>query len=195
MNYLAHAWLSFNKPEILAGNMISDYVKGKKRFDFDEGIQKGIMLHRNIDAFTDSHEITKKAKTFFKEAVGLYAGAFVDVVYDHFLAADTNEFSDDALLKFSLDTYATLENYKSIFPQRFERMLVYMKRDNWLYNYKTLNGVEKSFTGLMYRAKYLENSSQPFIAFVENYDALKNCYEVFAPVIKEFACHQLQNNQ
>ena len=62
MNYLAHAYLSFNEPEILVGNMISDFVKGKKRFDFSENIQKGIMLHRNIDTFTDEHEVTKKAK-------------------------------------------------------------------------------------------------------------------------------------
>jgi acyl carrier protein phosphodiesterase len=39
MNYLAHAYLSFNDPEILVGNMISDFVKGKKKFDFPLRIQ------------------------------------------------------------------------------------------------------------------------------------------------------------
>ncbi len=34
MNYLAHAYLSFGDPDILAGNMISDFVKGKKKFDY-----------------------------------------------------------------------------------------------------------------------------------------------------------------
>src|ERR1700744_5259410 len=94
MNYLAHAYLSFNQPEILVGNMISDFVKGKKRFDFNTTIQKGIALHRSIDTFTDDHAATKKAKEFLKPAVGLYAGAFIDVVYDHFLALDKNEFSN-----------------------------------------------------------------------------------------------------
>src|SRR5437868_2883707 len=95
MNFLAHAWLSFHQPEILVGNMISDFIKGKKRFDYIEAVQKGIMLHRNIDTFTDEHEATKQAKQFFKPAVGLYAGAFIDVAYDHFLANDTNEFSNE----------------------------------------------------------------------------------------------------
>ena len=40
MNFLAHAWLSFDVPEILAGNLISDFVKGKKKFEFASGIQK-----------------------------------------------------------------------------------------------------------------------------------------------------------
>jgi acyl carrier protein phosphodiesterase len=40
MNYLAHAYLSFNEPGILTGNMISDFVKGKRKYDYSEIIQK-----------------------------------------------------------------------------------------------------------------------------------------------------------
>ena len=109
MNYLAHAYLSFNHEEILVGNMISDFVKGKKKFDYSSGIQKGIALHRAIDAFTDTHKATHAAKQCFRPAVGLYAGAFLDVVYDHFLANDRNEFADDkALLLFTQNTYSSL---------------------------------------------------------------------------------------
>src|SRR5215471_10788786 len=101
MNYLAHAYLSFQQPAILVGNMISDFVKGKKKFDFDDEIQKGIHLHRLIDEFTDEHAVTKEAKQVFKPYVGLYAGAFIDVAYDHFLANDENEFSKDSLWLFA----------------------------------------------------------------------------------------------
>ncbi len=79
MNYLAHAYLSFNDPEILVGNMISDFVKGKKKFDYPTGIQAGIMLHRIIDTFTDNHPCTGKAKSF-SAPLRLYSGAFIDVV-------------------------------------------------------------------------------------------------------------------
>lgn len=193
MNYLAHAWLSFYQPEVLVGNMISDFVKGKKRFDFDERIQKGIMLHRSIDEFTDTHEATKKAKTFFKPAVGLYAGAFVDVAYDHFLAIDKNEFTNESLLNFSLLVYATLHQHQTILPERFAFMLPYMQRDNWLYNYKNLSGAERSFEGLTRRAKYLTESRTAFNCFKENYNELQNCYADFFPAVKSFAYNQLNN--
>ena len=85
--------------------MISDFVKGKKKFEFSQGIQKGISLHRAIDVFTDEHPATKEAKQYLKAAVGLYSGAFVDVVYDHFLASDEKEFSDSNLQTFSAQTY------------------------------------------------------------------------------------------
>ena len=187
MNYLAHAWLSFNQQEVLVGNMISDYVKGKKRYDFDVTIQKGIMLHRSIDAFTDEHETTKAAKQFFKPLVGLYAGAFIDVAYDHFLACDINEFTDESLLNFSLHTYAVLEKYKAVFPEKFARMFPYMQADNWLYNYRNLSGAEKSFAGLTRRAKYLEHNPKVFECFLENYEAIKHYYTLFFPSLKSFA--------
>ena len=66
MNFLAHAILSFNDPDILTGNMISDHVKGKSQYDFSPGIQKGIRLHRAIDRFTDLHPVTKAAKIYYR---------------------------------------------------------------------------------------------------------------------------------
>ena len=84
MNYLAHAYLSFGQPGVLTGNMISDFVKGKKKFDYPAEIRRGIALHRSIDQFTDTHAATREAKEVFRPAYRLYSGAFVDVVFDHF---------------------------------------------------------------------------------------------------------------
>ena len=94
MNYLAHAYLSFDDREILTGNIISDFVKGKKKFNYPSRIQAGIMLHRLIDNFTDEHAATREAKEFFRPHYRLYSGAFIDVVYDHFLATDETEFTE-----------------------------------------------------------------------------------------------------
>ena len=94
MNYLAHAYLSFEITDITVGNMISDFVKGKQKLDYPVAIQHGITLHRAIDSFTDSHAVTRQAKSFFKEDYGLYAGPLVDVVYDHFLANDPLRFPE-----------------------------------------------------------------------------------------------------
>jgi acyl carrier protein phosphodiesterase len=192
MNYLAHAYLSFNNDELLIGNMISDFVKGKKQFDFSPEIQKGIKLHRAIDAFTDEHAATKEAKTFLKPAVGLYSGAFVDVVYDHFLADDVNELNDTALMEFTSKTYKTLHTFYDVLPYRFQVVLPYMIEHNWLYNYKTPVGIQKSFGGIVHRAKYLQSSVAAFEAFNEHYLSLQKCYTDFFPSLKQFAAQQLQ---
>ncbi len=186
MNYLAHAYLSFNNPEILAGNMISDFIKGKKKFDYAENIQKGIMLHRAIDEFTDNHEVTKEAKQFFKPAYGLYAGAFMDVVYDHFLALDKNQFDNDDLEIFSQKTYLQLQTFEPVFPERFQKMFYFMRTQNWLDNYQYKEAIKNSFAGLVRRAKYMDNHEIAFQIFETNYNSLKNYYQIFFPQLKDF---------
>ena len=194
MNYLAHAYLSFQQPAILAGNMISDFVKGKKQFDYSPGIQKGIQLHRAIDNFTDTHPATQRLKIFFRPHYRLYAGAFTDVVYDYFLANDKNEFaSPEALRIFGATTYTMLGEYLPGLPANFQKMFVYMKAQDWLYNYREEWLIEKSFLGLERRAVYLKESGIAFTLFSGHIAEMQTCYDEFFPELKRFAIHQLQD--
>jgi acyl carrier protein phosphodiesterase len=187
MNYLAHAYLSFGHPDILVGNMISDYVKGRKKDDYPDAIRKGISLHRAIDAFTDTHAAVADAKTVFRKDYRLYSGAFVDIAFDHFLAVDPEEFSDGTLKNFAEKTYGLLEPYAPLFPDPFSRMFPYMRTQNWLYNYQFHQGVENSFGGLVRRAKYITESDTAFHLFERNYELLRSCYDRFFPDLKEYA--------
>ena len=61
MNYLAHFFLAYPDPELMAGGYLGDFVKGTlKDADFSPGVTLGIKLHRAIDAFTDSHSTVKE---------------------------------------------------------------------------------------------------------------------------------------
>ena len=187
MNLLAHAYLSFQQPHLLVGNMISYYVKGNKQYNYPIGIQQGIRLHRQIDHFTDHHPATYKGKQVFKPAVGLYAGAFMDIVYDHFLALDKNELDEKGWQSFVSEVYDQLQQQSEHLPERFSPMLPYMQSQNWLFNYRFTWGIEKSFGGLVRRAKYLEDSSAAFSIFEDNYSFLLECYQQFFPDVKSFA--------
>lgn len=187
MNYLAHAYFSFSHPGILTGNMISDFVKGKKRYDYDLEIQKGITLHRVIDRYTDEHEATKTAKEVFRPAYRLYSGALVDVVYDHFLASDKGLFSEEELKVFAKKVYAVLEEYYPVLPEKFQRMFPFMKQQNWLYNYRFRWGIEKSLGGVVRRAAFLTESETAFRLFNEHYTTLQACYESFINDMMSFA--------
>jgi len=170
----------------LLGNLISDFVKGKKKFDYPDDIQKGITLHRVIDTFTDTHEATKEAKEFFRPAYRLYSGAFIDVVYDHFLAIDKNEFPENSLFDFSQQVYAYLDNQTQWLPEPFARMFPYMKTQNWLFNYSTRWGTAKSFGGLVHRSVYLTESDTAFLLFEKHYQRLQECYRHFWAAAKPF---------
>lgn len=191
MNYLAHAFLSFGNPDILAGNMIADFVKGKKIYDFPEAVQSGIRLHRAIDEFTDNHEASRQAKKLMYEASGRYSGAFVDIIYDHFLARDIHYFSENSLAVFSKDTYKSLHPFEKIFPGNFQRTFHYMEEYDWLYGYYFKENIDRAFHGIYHRAKFLEDSEAAFSMFENNYNKLRDCYAVFMPEIEKFAAHHL----
>lgn len=192
MNLLAHAFLSFGEPEVLVGNMISDYVKGRKQYDYPPGIFKGIRLHRGIDDFTDSHPITMEAKRFFRPFYRLYAGAFIDIVYDHFLALDPLQFTDaEALAGFAAQTYQTLNGFRPGLPQQFQMMLPYMEKHNWLYHYREPEGIRKSFNGMVQRSAYMQDSAPAFEIFMLRYKELQEYYQAFFPALKVYARERL----
>ena len=172
--------------------MISDYVKGKKKFDYPVAIQNGIMLHRYIDTFTDEHEATKEAKQVFRPAYRLYSGAFVDVVYDHFLATDENEFTGQSLLNFTHVVYSTLDNNAQWLPERFALLFPYMKQHNWLFNYRTRLGTGKSLGGVVKRAAYLTESETAFQLFEQHYQLLNECYHHFWKDLKPYTLKQFE---
>ncbi len=87
MNFLAHTYLSGCNEEIIVGNFMGDYVKGRNYLLFPEQVKKGILIHRDIDTFTDMHPITRRNKQRVAEKYHKYAGIIIDIFYDHFLAA------------------------------------------------------------------------------------------------------------
>jgi acyl carrier protein phosphodiesterase len=193
MNYLAHAYLSFRNEDVLTGNMISDYIKGKKQYEYPKAILAGITLHRAIDEYTDTHDATRKLKEYFRPAYRLYSGAFGDVVYDYFLANDRQQFSSpESLRSFTQETYSSLEQNKSFFPEQFARMFPYMQSDDWLYNYQFDEGIGKSFGGVARRAKYIEETYTAFNIFLTHKKQMQLCYDEFFPAAKSFAAYKME---
>jgi acyl carrier protein phosphodiesterase len=217
VNYLAHAYLSFGIPEIVVGNLISDFVKGKKQFDYPDRIRTGITLHRAIDTYTDTHPVTRQAKSYFRSAYGLYSGALIDVAYDHFLANDPLSFpptgghgqltgghgqplapaafgreDHPALAAFAQLTYQQLAAREAVFPERFARIFPYMRDQNWLYHYRFKEGIFRSFAGLSRRAAYMAGPEQACRLFEAHYAELEACYREFFPALTAFAGQELE---
>jgi len=171
----------------MVGNLISDFVKGKKKFDYPVSIQKGITLHRLIDRFTDDHPATHEAKKFFRADYRLYNAVFIDVVYDYFLANDPDVFSEISLFTFSKEVYQVLDDHFDALPVRFATIVPYMKSYNWFYNYRSRSGIKSSFAGIVRRATYLSESDTAFSLFEKFNNELGECYRKFIPDITIYA--------
>jgi len=184
MNYLAHAYLSMNNSDLLIGNMIGDFVKGKQLEKYPAEIQSGIILHRKIDEFTDKHPVVKQAKLVFREAADRYDGSFLDIAYDHFLATDKKREPHTGWKNFSKWCYLETDKNLNLLPEMFQRLYHYMKEEDWLYNYRDTDLIKESFEHLVKRARYLPDGRDVFSFFLSNYKTIEDSYNVFFPELE-----------
>lgn len=171
---------------------MGDFVKGKQYEQYETTIANGILLHRLIDEFTDNHEIVTQSKKRFTEKYRHYAGVIVDVVYDHYLAKNWAEFHKKDLMSFTQWVYNTLNLHKEIFPERFSFMLGYMKRDNWLYHYAELSGIDRALTGMSKRTKFNSKMEMAAADISRHYQELELEFRSFLPEITDFVNAQLK---
>lgn len=142
MNFLAHIYLSGDNDLMKIGNFMADGIHGKNFDTFPMEIQKGIILHRAIDTFTDAHPIFRQSTKRLHANYHHYSGIIVDIFYDHFLAKNWSSYSDETLENYSERFYQSLkDNYNDLTPKT-QKMMPYMIDHNWLLSYQTIEGIE-----------------------------------------------------
>jgi len=172
MNFLAHIYLSGDNDLIKIGNFMADGIRGKHFETFPMEIQKGIILHRAIDTFTDAHPVFRQSTKKLHSRYHHYAGVIVDVFYDHFLAKNWSVYSNENLEEYIQLFYKSLEDNRPILTERTIGIMPYMFEQNWLSSYQTIEGINTILTQMDSRTK---NKSKMRFAT----DELKEFYTEF----------------
>lgn len=142
MNHLAHCFLSFGRPDVLVGNFIGDFVKGRSWQEYPPGVQRGILLHRTIDAFTDTHPLTRQSAARIRPYAGRYAGPLVDILYDYLLAIHWREFTVEPFPDFVQKTYNVLMSRRLEMPEPLQSRVPRMIQGDFLTGYTLPEGLE-----------------------------------------------------
>ncbi|UOK41370.1 MULTISPECIES: ACP phosphodiesterase [Flavobacterium] len=153
MNFLAHIYLSGENDLIKIGNFMADGIRGHDYEQFPLDVQKGILLHRAIDTFTDAHPIFRQSKHRLHDAYGHYSGVIMDIFYDHFLAKNWAQYSDENLEEYANRFYNSLrENYDWL-TSKTQSMMPSMIGRNWLASYSTVEGIGMILFQMDHRTK------------------------------------------
>lgn len=191
MNYLAHIYLSDNQPELQIGNFIADSVKGRNHADYPESIQNGILIHRKIDSFTDSHQIIRDCKRKFI-AYGHYSGVVTDIIFDHFLAKNWSNYHQEPLLQFTNKFYLLLENNMDILPARVQQFYPVMKKHNWLLKYQTIAGISDILYQMNIRTRNISKMNYSVIELREHYEYLEAQFALFFNELEHYAMSEIK---
>lgn len=186
MNYLAHLHLGGQTPDHWLGSLYGDFVKGRLEGRFSADVEAGIRLHRQIDAFTDSHPLVLAALARFPAGRRRYAGIIVDVFFDHCLALHWREYADQPLPDFTAQVYDVLGAQDEL-PGRLAGVAPYMIAGDWLGSYAQFDVVEQVLEGIARRLSKPEGLAGAFAEVSALYAPLTEDFRRFYPVLQAFA--------
>lgn len=193
MNFLAHIYLSGKDEDLLIGNFIADSVKGKRYLNYPLGIQKGIILHRAIDYYTDTHPVVRKSTTRLFANYSHYSSVIVDIFYDHFLAANWNDYSDLSLENYIANFYLLLEKRFSDLPAPVQRFFPYMVEENWLLSYASISGIKKILFQMNRRTEGKSKMDLATDDLRKHYNDFQKDFTEFFPDLQKFSKQKIKS--
>lgn len=191
MNFLAHIHLSGTNDQIKIGNFMADGIRGKQFVHFPVEIQKGILLHRAIDTFTDAHPLFRKSTKKLHSRYHHYAGVIVDLYYDHFLAKNWSDYNNEKLEDFAARFYKTLVAHSEILTAKTQKLLPYMIEQNWLASYQSISGLEHILRQMDNRTKNQSQMRYASEELIANYEEFEEEFSLFYEELQEFSKNKL----
>ncbi len=186
MNFLAHMFLAGDDEPLILGNMIADFIRHGEGANYPLDIQRGIWLHRRIDAFTDPHPVVLKSIGRIDSRFHLLKGVMVDLFYDHFLARLWDDYAPEKLEAFTTRIYAILHANEEELPPRLRRILPYMSEQNWLVNYRDLEGIDRALGGISRRISRPNRLAEGGEALRNHYAELETDFREFFPLLQDY---------
>ena len=186
MNYLAHLHLGGSQPGELLGSLYGDFVKGPLQGRWPADIEAGIRLHRQIDAYTDSHPLVLQAKQRFPSERRRYAGILVDLFFDHCLAAHWHDYADEPLQLFTARVYQVLHEEAEL-PGKLAFIAPRMAAQDWLGSYRDFAVMEQVVAGMSRRLSRPEGLAGGVAELEQLYLPLQQDFRDFYPQLQAFA--------
>lgn len=170
---------------------MADSIRGKKYLDYAPDLQKGILLHRFIDSYTDAHPVFRTSTKRLHANYSHYSGVIVDIYYDHFLASNWQAYCDTPLLQYTVEFYETLRQFYAVLPLNVKKFMPYLIADNWLYTYAEIDGVARVLDGMNRRTGKRSGMHRAVEDLEAHYDAFEGEFKVFFEDLKKAANDKL----
>ncbi len=185
MNFLAHIYLSGNNDLVKIGNFVGDWIKGNEYKKYPADIQKGILIHRSIDFYTDNHPTIRKSKNRLNDKYHKYSGIIIDIFYDHFLASNWKVYSTILLSDFLNNVHESLLVNMHYFSEEIQEFIPRFMKYKWIESYDSLLGIEKVLQGMSKHTSLPDKTDEAIEILKMYYDDFQNeFFEYFPQLIQ-----------
>lgn len=190
MNYLAHLDLANKTKTSLVGAFLGDFIKGDQYLSWQPATQVGILLHRKVDTFTDSHPFVADYRRRFPASLRRVAGIILDIYFDHALAKKISRIQQDKDC-FLSDFYDELATVNLPEHRHFQRLQESLLAGRWLLEYQHLDICSRAFEGIERRLNGKVAFASMARQFIEdNHQELQQLFDLFYPELQAFSVVQ-----
>lgn len=154
MNYLGHLFFSNNDTSLMLNNLYGDFVKGKDLSEYPAEVQKGLLLHREIDFYVDHHPAVLELTHKLFDVLPKVSGIAVDLYFDHLLAKNWNKFHPENLTNYLEHFYESINVSEKYYSAEFRFMIEKLVSKNWISYYSQLDGLDKACKGVSRRISF-----------------------------------------
>lgn len=183
MNFLCHLYLSGDDPDLLVGNFMGDFVKGRVGEEYPPRLRQGLVLHRRIDSFAQQNEHFQASRLRLASEYGLYRGVLVDLFYDHFLVHEWDEWATEPLADYLVRTRRLVDQRFQLLPPRLQG-LVPVIFDELLPSYGTVAGIGQALARMSRRIARTNPLAGGEIELRRHYAALNADFKTFMPQVR-----------
>jgi acyl carrier protein phosphodiesterase len=172
LNFLAHALLAGDKPALIVGGVVGDWIKGTLPGALPDDLAQGVALHRAIDCFAESHPAFNRSRSRVSPERRRYAGVLVDVFYDHLLARNWGALHRQPLDEYCKEVYGLILERLNEIPASAHPALELMAKEDWLSSYARIEGIADVLARMSRRARQpnpLMHGEQELLADVDGF--------------------------
>jgi len=187
MNFLAHSLFGFDDSALIAGQFCGDFVRGRDLSRFPAGIEQGIRLHRHLDVFTDHYPALQDYRHQMHGVPRRFSGIIVDVLFDHYLARNWEQFSERTLEEHAVMVQEALREHEANFPTSLKRFMAALEKHEILQNNQNLSAIEVTLFRISQRSEKFKPLALNQQQLEPLRDSLHEVFMPFYPVLEEAA--------
>jgi acyl carrier protein phosphodiesterase len=191
MNHFAHLVLSRPTVESAVGNLLGDFARGVDTLSLPAPVRAGLLNHRAVDRFTDSHPLVRDMKRGFSRKRRRFAGIALDIYFDHLLLEHWHSFDQRAPGDVIAEFYRRMAAGQSLMPgDDMRRVTRRMIEFDWFGSYRDLATVAESLDRVAARIRFANDFDNAIEELQRNHDFICDGFLEFFPQLRRHVAEQ-----
>jgi len=191
MNHFAHLVLSQPTIESTVGNLLGDFARGVDPHLLPEAVKAGLINHRAVDRFTDSHPLVKEMKLGFSRERRRFAGIALDIYFDHLLISHWEKFESRDLKPLITEFYQRMSDGQELMPgENMRRVTRRMIEFDWFGSYREIDAVAESLDRVAGRIRFANQFDNAIEDLLRHHEMIRDGFFEFYPQLQQHVADQ-----